>query len=78
MNIIPEISFIFNDALFKDSLTNIEITSDGGLFLSSLQIMFFSSEAKLMEQVLNEVLTHKKVKITESHIFHQTQILATL
>jgi hypothetical protein len=55
-----------------------EIISDGGLFVSSLQIMFFSSEAKLMEQVLNEVLTHKKVKITESHIFHQTQILATL
>ena len=76
--IIPEISLIFNDALFRDSLTSMEIISDGGLFLSSLQIIFFSSEAKLMEQVLNDVLTHKKVKIKESHIFHQTQILEIL
>ena len=78
MVIIPEISLIFNDALFKESSTNMEIISDGGLFLSSLQIMFFSLETKLMEQLLNEVLTHKKVKITESHIFHQNQISETL
>ena len=68
--IIPEISFTFNDALFKESLTNVGIISDGGLSLSSLQIMVFSLDAKLMEQVLNEVLTHKKIKIKVSHIFH--------
>ena len=31
MVIIPEISLIFNDALFKESSTNMEIISDGGL-----------------------------------------------